>query len=209
MLTYVIFSVLVLLTYIFNLIFLMPEFSFWYITLAIIFSVVIEIAISGLCAIVICKLLPDKWFSHKIKFFDVSKKEYNFYVNVLKIKVWKDKVLDLGKLNGFQKKTMEESSNPEYLKKFIVECNSGFLEHVFSIILGSFVIFLYPKKLMWSMGIPTILISFIINYMSVAILRFNIPRLKTALRFAERQEGRRKIQDVTDDSEEDEIKSTN
>ena len=209
MLTYIIFSVLVLSTYIFNLIFLMPEFSFWYITVAMLLSIIIEIAIGGFCATVVCKLLPDKWFSHKIKLYNVSKKEYNFYINFLKIKVWKDKVLDLGKLNGFQKKSMEDSSSSEYLKKFIIECNCGFVEHVFSIIIGCFVIFLYPKALVWSMGLPTILINFIINYMSITILRFNIPRLKTALKFAERQEERKNINKTNINNNEDEIKSTN
>lgn len=187
MLTIIIFSVLVLATYIFNLVFFWGELSFANITVAMLFSVLIEAGIGALIATIVCKILPDKWFSDKVKIFNVSKREYNFYVNVLKIKKWKDKVLDLGQLNGFKKDKLEEDVNVDYLKKFVVECNSGFVEHFLSIIFGSLVIFLYPPHLRLTMGVPTIIINFIINYMSVAILRFNVPRLKTAIKFAERK----------------------
>ena len=187
MLTIIIFSVLVLATYIFNLVFFWGELSFGYITNAMIFSVLIEVGISGLIATFVCKILPDKWFSDKVKIFDVSKREVGFYVNVLKIKKWKDKTLELGQLNGFKKDKLDSDCNIDYLKKFVIECNCGFIGHLFSIILGSLIIFWYPKAIMLTMGVPTIIINFIINYMSVAILRFNIPRLKTAIKFAERK----------------------
>lgn len=187
MLTVIIFSVLVLATYIFNLIFFWGELSFGFITIAMLFSVLIEVGISAILATIVCKLLPDKWFSDKVKIFNVSKKECNFYIKFLKIKKWKDKTLELGQLNGFKKDKLEEGVSIEYLKKFVIECNCGFVEHLLSIILGSLVIFLYPPVIRITMGIPTIIINFIINYMSVAILRFNIPRLKTAIKFAERK----------------------
>lgn len=209
MLTYIIFLGLVSLTYVFNLVYFWSDLTFGYITMAMICSVVVEIANSGLWAILVCKILPDKWFSHEIKFFNVSKKEYNFYVNVFKIKSWKDKVLDLGNLNGFQKKNMEDTNNTEYLKRFIVECNSGFIEHIFSIITGSLVIFLYPKTLILTMGLPTIIINLIINSMSIMILRFNVPRLQTALKFAERHQKKEMEKESSEIEEDEEIKSTN
>ena len=187
MLTIIIFTVLVLATYIFNLIFFWGELSFEFVTLSMLFSVLTEVGISALMAIFVCKILPDKWFSDKVKIFNVSKKECNFYISVLKIKKWKDKVLELGQLNGFKKDKLDDEVNVDYLKKFVIECNCGFVEHLLSIIFGTLVIFLYPSHIRLTMGLPTILINFIINYMSVAILRYNIPRLKTAIRFAERK----------------------
>lgn len=188
MLSIIIFTALVLATYILNLCLFLGELSFIYITIAMFLSIVVEVAISALMAIIICKMLPDKWFGHNVKFFNVSKSECKFYVKFLKIKKWKDKALELGQLNGFKKDKIEEGASSEYLKKFVVECNSGFVEHLLSIIIGSFVIFFYPPIIRWSMGLPTIIINFIINYMSVAILRYNIPRLQTAIKFAERKE---------------------
>lgn len=187
MLTILIFTILVLSTYIFNLIFFWGELSFGYITNSMIFSVLIEVGISGLIATFVCKILPDKWFGNNVKIFNVSKIEYNFYVNVLKVKKWKDRVLELGQLNGFKKDKLDNEFDVKYLNKFVVECNCGFVGHLFSIILGSFVIFWYPSAIKLTMGLPTIIINFIINYMSVVILRFNIPRLKTAIKFAERK----------------------
>lgn len=187
MLTVIIFSVLVLATYVFNLVFFWGDLSFAYITNCMILSVLTEVGISGLIATFVCKVLPDKWFSDKVKIFNVSKKEYNFYVNILKIKKWKDRTLELGQLNGFKKDKLDSDCNTEYLKKFIIECNCGFVGHLFSIILGSLIVFWYPPAIRLTMGVPTIIINFIINYMSVAILRFNIPRLKTAIKFAERK----------------------
>jgi len=187
MLTIIIFSVLVLSTYIFNLIYFWGELSFHFITISMLFSVLIEIGIGGLMATFVCKILPDKWFGDKVKIWHVSKKEYNFYVKFFKVKVWKDKVLELGQLNGFKKDRLENDGDVIYLKKFVIECNCGYLEHLLSIVLGSLVWFLYPPVIKVTMGIPTIIINFIINYMSIIILRFNIPRLKTAIKFAERK----------------------
>lgn len=187
MLTIIIFSVLVLATYIFNLIFFWGELSFEFVTISMLFSVLTEVGISAIMAIFVCKILPDKWFSDKVKIFNVSKKEYNFYIKVLRIKNWKDKVLELGQLNGFKKDKLDDDVNIEYLRKFVIECNCGFVEHLLSIVFGSLVLFLYPPHIRLTMGLPTIIINFIINYMSVAILRFNIPRLKTAIKFAERK----------------------
>ena len=208
MLTNIIFLTLVGLTYIFNLIYLGSELSFGYITMAMICSVVVEIANSGLWAILICKILPDKLFLKNFKIFNVSKKEYNFYINKCKIKSWKDKILDLGHLNGFQKKNVENTNSPEYLRRFIIECNSGFLEHLLSVITGTLIIYLFPAKLRLTMGVPTLIINFIINGMSIMVLRFNIPRLHTALKFAERSE-RKKELPSNEIEENEEIKSTN
>ena len=187
MLSILIFTVLVLLTYALNLILWLDTLSFSYITIAMLLSVVVEIAINAIVATVTSKLLPRKWYEKDCKFFNVSKKEQNFYEKVLKIKVWKDKVLELGALNGFRKNKFTDQNSPEYIKYFIVENNIGYVDHLFSIIFGSLLIFAYPAPIFWSMGLPTILISFILNYMPVAILRYNYPRLKTALKFAERR----------------------
>lgn len=187
MLTIIIFSVLVLFMYVLNLILFWGDLSFLYITIATILSVIAELAINAVCAIVTNKFLPKKWFDDRVKIFNVSNIEYTFYVKVLKIKLWKDKTLELGSLNGFKKNKMQETANPHYLEKFIIECNSGLSGHFLSIVFGSLLIFAYPKTIILSMGLPTILINFIINYMSVAILRFNIPRLKSALKFSRRR----------------------
>lgn len=150
-------------------------------------SVVVEIIINAIVATITAKLLPKKWFEKDCKFFRVSKREQNFYINIFKVKIWKDHILELGKLNGFRKNEFSDQQNPEYIKRFILENNIGYTDHLFSIIFGAFLVFFYPQPIIWSMGIPTILINFIMNYMPIIILRYNTPRLATALKFAERK----------------------
>ena len=187
MLSIIIFVSLVLLTYALNLALFVNSLGFGYITIAMILSVVVEIAINAIVATVTAKLLPKKWFEKDCKFFKVSKREQNFYVKVFKVKTWKDSILELGALNGFRKNEFNDSNSPEYIKRFIIENNIGYADHLFSIILGSFLILAYPPTIFWSMGLPTILINFIMNYMPVIILRYNTPRLQSALKFAERK----------------------
>ena len=186
MLSIIIFTILILLTYALNLVLFINTLGFWYITIAMILSIVLELIINAIVATVTAKILPKKWFEKDCKFFDVSKKEQNFYVKVFKVKLWKDNILELGALNGFRKNAFNDSKDPEYIKRFIVENNIGYADHLFSIILGAFLIFAYPSQIFFSMGLPAILINFIMNYMPVVILRYNTPRLKSALKFAER-----------------------
>lgn len=186
MLSIIIFTILILLTYALNLALFVNSLGFWYITIAMILSIVFELIINAIVATVTAKILPKKWFEKDCKFFDVSKKEQNFYVKVFKVKSWKDNILELGALNGFRKNEFHDSKDPEYIKRFIVENNIGYADHLFSIILGAFLIFAYPSQIFFSMGLPAILINFIMNYMPVIILRYNTPRLKSALKFAER-----------------------
>ena len=188
MLSIVIFVVLVLLTYALNLILFSSSLGFWYITIAMALSVMVEIVINAIVATITAKILPKKWFEKNNKFFNVSKKEQSFYINVFKVKVWKDHILELGALNGFRKNKFNDSGSPEYIKQFIIENNIGYADHLFSIIFGAFLIFAYPPTIFWSMGLPTILINFIMNYMPVVILRYNIPRLHAALKYAQRKQ---------------------
>ena len=123
MLSIIIFVSLVLLTYALNLALFVNSLGFGYITIAMILSVVVEIAINAIVATVTAKLLPKKWFEKDCKFFKVSKREQNFYVKVFKVKTWKDSILELGALNGFRKNEFNDSNNPEYIKRFIIENN--------------------------------------------------------------------------------------
>lgn len=192
MLSIIIFTVLILLTYALNLILWLGELSFWYITIAMILSIVFELIINAIVATLTAKVCPRKWFEKDCKFFKVSKKEQEFYIKIFKVKLWKDSILELGALNSFRKNKFNDPDDPQYIKTFIVENNIGYADHLFSIIAGALLIFAYPPIIFWSMGLPAILINFVMNYMPVIILRYNIPRLETALKFAERKQAKKK-----------------
>ena len=75
MLSIIIFTILILLTYALNLVLFINTLGFWYITIAMILSIVLELIINAIVATVTAKILPKKWFEKDCKFFDVSKKE--------------------------------------------------------------------------------------------------------------------------------------
>ena len=183
MLSIIIFLLGVVVTLTCSLLTLTPEISWWLTILISFASIIGMFGVNGVVAITFCKLLPKKWFQKDSKIFNPSKKECKFYEK-LGVKKWKDLILDLGNLNGFKKNKIE--NNPEYIKRFILENNMGFAEHFVSAIISLFAIFILPIKFWLPMGLPIAITSFILNITPVVVLRYNTPRLKTLLKFSER-----------------------
>lgn len=164
------------------------DVSPWFFVLAVIASTVYQVAVDAIFAI-ICNQIPAKWVKDK-KFFNVSKKEQRFYEK-LGIKHWKDKVLELGSLGGFGKSKLADPNNPEYAERFLIESYKGELDHIFGMIAGFSVIFIFPLKFAWIVGVPVAIVNVFLNLLSTMILRYNTPKLKVlhkrALRNQERQ----------------------
>ena len=85
----------------------------------------------------------------------------------MRIKSWKDKCIDLGKLNGFKKDKIENDS--EHIERFILENNMGFIDHLVSALVSILVIFILPIKFWIPMGIPIGLTSLILNIFPMMI----------------------------------------
>jgi hypothetical protein len=109
----------------------------------------------------------------------------------LGVKVWKDKVWELGWLGGFSKKKVLNPEEPEYVERFIIESNKGVVDHIIGMIAGFSVIFLFPIKYMWIMCVPVGLVNLVLNYMPVMILRYNTPKLQTLYKRAVRNKERK------------------
>ena len=178
MLTILIFAITIISAVTLNLIFNVHSLSLSYIICAIGFGVIICLAINGAIATIVGKCLPEKCFSSNRRIFQVPKWERKFY-NIIKVKKWKDSVLELGALNGFRKNKLINPADNKYIDKFIIECNRGFVTHLISILFGSLIIFAYPDNIKLCIGIPILFANFLMNYMSLAILRYNIPKLQT------------------------------
>ena len=183
MISFIIFLVAVVIFYSLNLILFIKEMTLPQITWIFLAAVIGMVLINGLVAFVCCKLLPDKWFKTGKGIFYASKKETKFYEK-LGIKKWKDRTIELGVLNNFRKNKIDSPDSPEYVEKFIAENNKGFFEHVISIIASILAIFIMPKKFWLPMALPIAITSIIINGMAVMILRYNMPRLQTLLKFS-------------------------
>jgi len=160
-------------------------FAFWQVLIIFIAALAILLIINAICAIICAKLLPDKIFNIDSKFFTPGKKEYNIYIK-LGVKTWKDKSIELGKLNGFSKRKIEDPKNPEYINQFILECNKGFLTHLTSIIFSLLILFCVPKSLILPMATPMYITSLMLNVIPIIILRYNVYRLKTLLLYSKR-----------------------
>jgi len=164
-----------------------PSFAIWQILVIFIIALIILVCLNAICAIICAKILPNKMYNNKM--FNPGKKEIALY-NKLNIKAWKDKTIEWGKLNGFSKSKIENPKDPEYIKKFILECKKGFLGHFTSLFIAGFIFLCVPKSLILSMALPMFITSFILNYIPIIILRYNSHRLSTLLRFIERNQNK-------------------
>lgn len=144
--------------------------------LLIVGATLLEVVIDGFFAFVINKL-PNKWFEIDNKFYNVSNNERKFYEKI-KIRKWKDKVWELGSLGGFSKKSLQSSSDINYLKRFIVESNKGVLTHIVGCIAGFLILpMLIPFNCVLHISLPVAIVNFLFNIPSLFILRYNTPKL--------------------------------
>lgn len=187
MISWIIFSIGVLITLTLGCVFLGGSVGYFNIICISLVSIIGMIAINGVAAIVCSKLIPNKFFDKGEKFYSPSKKECKFYEK-LGIKKWKDKTLDMGALNGFKKDRVENS--PEYIERFILENKKGYLTHFVSVIVTILAIFILPIKFWLPTGLPIIVTSLILNIIPMMILRYNLPRLKTMLKFTLRNKNK-------------------
>jgi len=162
--------------------------SFWFILGAVLINVVAVIAVDGLFAFLI-RRLPEKWFGHERRFFQVSAKEKKFYEK-LKIRKWKDKVPELGQFTNFHKNKVAEPRNNVYLERYMLEAAYGEVIHLAGCFLGFVIIFFYPLKYWLCFGFPVAVINLIMNILPYFILRYNFYKMKVLYRSNERKQRR-------------------
>lgn len=142
------------------------------ISLSVAIGVVAVIAEDGVSALIIRRLTPKSLYRPERKFFEVSKRERNFY-NSVGIKKWKDLVPELGLFTGFSKSEVRSTSDTAYLERFIIESNYGVIIHAANALLG-FVIMFIPICSAPSIWIPIFIVNFILSMMPVFILRHTL-----------------------------------
>ena len=152
--------------------------------LMILISIIFEFAVDAIIAIVV-EHFPNKWFNPDKKIFNVGKCERKF-LDFIRTRKWKDHVWELGGLGGFSKKNVKEISNSQYITQFLVESNKGIVIHYVSVIIGFLNIFVLPFEFLWSISIPVAIVNAFLNMLSICVLRYNIPKLKVALKRASR-----------------------
>jgi glycosyl-4,4'-diaponeurosporenoate acyltransferase len=139
-------------------------------------GVVFEILVDGLVATV-ARLMPAKYADYTKRAYQVSVEEKKFYEK-LKIRVWKDKIPEIGHFTGFRKNKIAEPQSVEYVDRFLLESCYGELGHFFSLFLGFTVLLLYPLSDVWfALAIPIAIVNVFLNLPSILVLRYNSYKL--------------------------------
>lgn len=153
----------------------------WYnVLIAVVLCTGAQFALDGLIAILINKL-PDRLFGVDNRLYHVSEGEKKLY-RKLKVRNWKDKVWELGGLGGFSKKHFVDPNSPEYVERFIIECNKGVLTHRLSYPIGFLPMLLFPNVCAFSIGLPVALVNLYLNILPTLVLRYNTPKLQAMLK---------------------------
>jgi len=143
-----------------------------YAIIAVILGTVIEIAIDAVIAIIIV-LLPKRFFNPFSKIFSVDKKERNFYEKIA-IRKWKDLVFAEF---GFDKKSVKNPTNNEYIFKFLQETCIAETMHFISIFLGFLLVLVFPLEYALSFPLPIAFVNLVLQIPPVMIQRYNRPKL--------------------------------
>ena len=162
--------------------------SWYYVIPAVIFCTALQFALDGLIAIIINKM-PDGWFGVDNALYRVSDRERALYKK-LKVRLWKDKVWELGGLGGFSKKELKEPNDPAYIEKFIVECNKGVATHRLSYPIGFLAMLTLPGVCSLTIALPVAIVNLFLNVLPTLALRYNTPMLQLMLKRLKRKEMR-------------------
>ena len=153
---------------------------------------VTEIALSGITA-GITRLCPAKWFPIDHKFYAVGKKEKNVYEK-MKIRLWKDKIPEIGHFTGFRKNKLDDPKSVEYVEQFMLESCYGEIGHIISCFVGFLVMIPFPftPEGWWCISLPVAIVCVLLNLPSVFVLRYNYYKLsilrKSNLKKKQREE---------------------
>lgn len=155
--------------------------ALWYnVVIAVVLCTAAQFALDGLIAMLINKL-PDRLFGACNRFYAVSETEKKLY-KAIKVRSWKDKVWELGGLGGFSKKNLNAPNSPEYIEKFIIECNKGVLTHRLSYPIGFLPMLFMPNVCAFSVALPVATVNLFLNILPTVVLRYNTPKLQAMLK---------------------------
>jgi hypothetical protein len=153
----------------------------YYVISAVIWCTALQFALDGLIAILI-RLTPDRYFDVDNPYFTVSERSQALYKK-LKVRRWKDKVWELGGLGGFSKKSLADPKNPEYIKKFIIECNKGVVTHRLSYPIGFLAMMTVNGICAITIALPIAVVNLFLNILPTLVLRYNTTPLKRLLSY--------------------------
>ena len=151
-----------------------------YYLIAIAIFVALEFVIDALVALGIRRLVPERCLNPKKGILKTPDWEIRLYKK-LHVDKWKKYMPDLGRFTDFQKGSLADPYNNDYLKKYIVEASYGVLIHFWSVpasLLAFLIMLIEPTNpSIWTVGAPVIVVNMILIYLPTMTLKFNLPRL--------------------------------
>ncbi len=151
--------------------------SWYYILISVVWCTALQFALDGAVALII-RMTPDRLYGMNNPLFHITEWEKEMYKR-LQVRLWKDKVWELGGIGGFSKKSMTSTKDPEYVKTFIVECNRGVATHRLSYPIGFLAMLTLEGTCVYTVAIPVALVNLYLNILPTLVLRYNTPKLKT------------------------------
>ena len=149
----------------------------YYILTMVVWCTALQFILDGAVALLV-RLTPDRLYGIDNPLFHVTKREREMYKR-LRVRSWKDKVWELGGIGGFSKKNMTSTNDPEYVKKFIVECNRGVATHRLSYPVGFVAMLTLDSACVFTVALPVALVNLYLNILPTLVLRYNTPMLKS------------------------------
>lgn len=153
--------------------------SWHYVVFATVWCAVLQFALDGLIAYLI-HLMPNRYFGVDNPWFEVSQYSNDMF-KALKVRKWKDYVWELGGLGGFSKKSFTDPKNPEYVERFIIECNKGVVTHRLSYPIGFLAMLTVRGLCAFTVAFPIAIVNIFLNILPTLVLRYNTPLLKRVL----------------------------
>lgn len=170
---------------------LLQTATWQYTVLAVVWCTALQFALDGLLAILVHKM-PNRLFEANAPLYRVSKREQELYKK-LRVRLWKDRIWELGGLGGFSKKTLLEPDSPAYIERFIIECNKGVLTHRLSYPVGFLAMLTLPNGCAWSIAFPVACVNLFLNILPTLALRYNTPKLQRMLQRLQRKQDAERI----------------
>ena len=151
--------------------------AWYYVLISVVWCTALQFVLDGVVAFSV-RMTPDRLYGIDNPLFHITEWEKELYKR-LRVRSWKDKVWELGGLGGFSKKSMASTNDPEYIKKFIVECNRGVATHRLSYPVGFVAMLTLKGTCVFTVALPVALVNLYLNILPTLVLRYNTPKLKT------------------------------
>ena len=125
---------------------------------------------------IITRILPKSVFNaHRIR-YKTFLIERNFY-NLIRVRKWKNKIPELGRLSGLKKDKLLEPNNLQYLQKFLQENCIGESLHFFSILSGLLIFLFIPANYFLSVGVVIFLTNTLLHILPIFVQRYIRPKV--------------------------------